>query len=164
VVAQGTPLKAIEPTDRVQELQGYMSALAQGDPGINVLQKLALLCLENPVTESPSPPPSPGYGLPSSPSPFVMPSHSLPSLHADMWGKDKNFERLFNALIQFLEPSKVSCIDTFEDESNEFSLFQDGGGARIWLDHLMGDVGESKPLCRGTRSRHLLGPLAGAIL
>lgn len=98
----------MEPTDRVQELQGYIAALVQGEPGINVLQKLALLCLEKPVTESPSSPPSPGYGLPNSPSPFIEPSRSSPSLYADMWDKDKNFERLFNALINFLEPSKVS--------------------------------------------------------
>ncbi|KAF9468966.1 clasp N terminal-domain-containing protein [Collybia nuda] len=107
LIAQGVSIKAADLTSRIQELQGYIAAVIQGSPGINVLQKLALLCLENPVTESPSPPPSPGYGLPNSPSPFAMPSRSLPSLHADMWDKDKNFERLFNALVGFLEPSKT---------------------------------------------------------
>jgi CLIP-associating protein 1/2 len=107
VVAQGTPLKAVDSNNRVIELQGYISALAEGDPGVHVLQKLALLCIENPVAESASPPPSPSFGFPSSPSPFIAPSRSLPSMQAEIWDKDKNFERLFNALVQFLEPSKV---------------------------------------------------------
>ncbi|RDB23289.1 Protein STU1 [Hypsizygus marmoreus] len=103
LVAQGTPLRATQPADIVQELQSYITALKDGDPGIRVLQKLALLCIENPVVESSSPPPSPGFGFPSSPSPFFSPSRSLPSLQADLWDTNKNFDRLFNALVQFLD-------------------------------------------------------------
>lgn len=108
MVAQGTPLKAMDSSNRVQELQGYITSLADGAPGIQVLKKLVLLCLENPAAESSSPPPSPVFGLPSSPSPLVTSSRTLPSLHADIWDANKNFERLFNALIQFLEPTRVS--------------------------------------------------------
>ncbi|KAF8076175.1 clasp N terminal-domain-containing protein [Lyophyllum atratum] len=106
LVAQGTPIRAIHPADKITELQGYIAALVEGEAGVQVLQKLALFSMENPVSESGSPPQSPGTGLPSSPSPFLNPSHSIPSLHADIWNANKNFERLFNALLQFLEPTK----------------------------------------------------------
>ncbi|KAJ6516109.1 clasp N terminal-domain-containing protein [Mycena sanguinolenta] len=106
LVAQGTPLKAVNDVDRVQELQNYITMLENGDADISVLQKLALLAIENPVTETASSPLSPDFAYPASPSPFVNPSRSLPSLHADMWGKNKNFERLFNALLSFLQPTK----------------------------------------------------------
>ncbi|KAJ7276185.1 clasp N terminal-domain-containing protein [Mycena haematopus] len=106
LVAQGTPLKAITNVDRVQELQNYIAMLENDDADVSVLQKLALLAIENPVTDPASSPLSPEFGYPASPSPFVNPSRSLPSLHSDMWGKDKNFERLFNALLSFLQPTK----------------------------------------------------------
>lgn len=107
MVERGTPLKAIEPSDRVQELRGYITALEQGEVSVRTLQKLALLCIENPVPEPTSP--SLSHGYPSSPSPFSTASRSVPSLHDDMWSKDKNFERMFNGLIKFLDPSLVSC-------------------------------------------------------
>lgn len=105
LVAQGTPLRATQPADKAKELQGYITALAQGDSSIHVLQKLALFSMENPASESLSPPLSPGVGLPNSPSPFSH-SQSLPSLNGDLWDANKNFERLFNALLQFLELTK----------------------------------------------------------
>jgi CLIP-associating protein 1/2 len=108
VIGHGTPLKATEPSDRVQALQGYITALENGDADIRVLQKLALLCSENPVAETPSPPLSPDFEYPNSPSPFLESSRSLMSLHSDIWDHNKNFERLFNALIQFLDPMKAS--------------------------------------------------------
>jgi CLIP-associating protein 1/2 len=108
VVSQGTPLKAMNDGDRIQELQNYINMLENDDVDIRVLQKLALLSIENPIAESASSPLSPDFGYPASPSPLVHPSRSLPSLHSDMWGKNKNFERLFNALLSFLQPAKVS--------------------------------------------------------
>ncbi|KAJ7499121.1 clasp N terminal-domain-containing protein [Mycena latifolia] len=104
LVAQGTPLKAVVNVDRIQELESYITLLENDDVDVRVLQKLALLAIENPITESVSSPLSPDY--PASPSPFMNPSRSLPSLHSDMWGKNKNFERLFNALLSFLQPAK----------------------------------------------------------
>ena len=107
VVGQTTSLKTREATDEVQDLQDYVAAVANGDPGIEVLQKLALMCSENPVADPPSPPPSPGLNLPTSPSPLVPPSGSLSSLHGSLWGVNRNFDHLFNALMQFLDPTKV---------------------------------------------------------
>ncbi|GLB33596.1 putative CLASP N terminal [Lyophyllum shimeji] len=105
LVAQGTPLRATQPADKAKELQGYISALTEGDSSIHVLQKLALFSIENMASAAVSPPLSPGIGLPNSPSPF-SPSQSLPSLNADLWEANKNFDRLFNALLQFLEPTR----------------------------------------------------------
>ena len=110
VVGRTTTLKTGETTDKVQDLQNYIAAVINGDPGIEVLQKLALVCLENPVTEPPSPPPSPSLNLPTSPSPFTPLSGSLQSLHDNIWGVDRNFDHLFNALMQFLDPAKVICL------------------------------------------------------
>ncbi|KAJ6599260.1 clasp N terminal-domain-containing protein [Mycena vulgaris] len=106
LVAQGTPLKAVVDHDRIQELESYIAMLENDDVDVRVLQKLALLAIENPITESASSPLSSEFSYPASPSPFINPSRSLPSLSSDMWGKNKNFERVFNALLSFLQPIK----------------------------------------------------------
>ena len=107
VVGQGSTLESIESSDKTQELQDYITAVETGSAETQVLQKLALFCLESPVMEPPSPPPSPGLDIPTSPSPFLSGSRSLPSLNGNLWDVNKSFDRLFNALIQFLDPTKV---------------------------------------------------------
>jgi CLIP-associating protein 1/2 len=104
VIQQGTPLKGVKPSERIQELQGYISSLESGVAGKKTLQKLALLCIENPAAESISSPYSAEY---STPSPFAPPARSLPSLKSDMWAKDKNFDRMFKALMNYMHPSLV---------------------------------------------------------
>ncbi|KAH7922895.1 hypothetical protein BV22DRAFT_1197100 [Leucogyrophana mollusca] len=106
MIDHGTPLKGIDAGDRVQELQHYITALEDGEADVRVLQKLALLCRNNPVAADAASPLSPGLGLPSSVSPFLSVSRALPPLIADIWTKDKSFDRLFNALMKFLEPSR----------------------------------------------------------
>ena len=105
VVEHGTPLKGVEPSDRVQELESFIVALERRPVAVRTLQKLALLCIENPVVD-PTSLSNADFSAPYSPSPFS--NRSIPSLHSDMWTKEKNFERLFNGLITFLEPSRVS--------------------------------------------------------
>lgn len=105
-LGHATPLKATAADDRVQELNDYITALESDETDIRVLQKLALLCSSNPIPSEPTSPLSPGLGLPSTVSPFLSTSRCLPSLIPDIWMKDKSFERLFNALIKFLEPSR----------------------------------------------------------
>lgn len=106
MLAQRVPTGFTEPSDKVQELQNHIDTLISGEPSVQILQKLALFCLENPSAGSSSPP-SPAIGHPGSPSPFTATSRSLPSLYSDIWDTNKNFERLFNALMQFLEPTRV---------------------------------------------------------
>lgn len=104
VIEHGTPLKAVDSSKRTAELEGFINALEQPPVGVRVLQKLALLCIENPVADPSSP--ASNLSLPSSPSPFE--TREIPPLHKDIWTQDKRFQRLFNALIAFLEPSRVS--------------------------------------------------------
>jgi CLIP-associating protein 1/2 len=106
VIQQGTPLTDREDPD--QELQGYIHNLKQGQADIRVLQKLAWLCIEHPATTTPSPIQSPRFGSPGSPSPFLPSSRSLPLFQSDLWMKDKNFEKVFNALIKFVTLAEVS--------------------------------------------------------
>lgn len=106
VIAQGSPLKAAETSDRIQELQRYISLLENGSADVHTLQKLVLLCAENPVAE-PFSPLSPDSEFPSSPSPFIDNSRSIPSLYSDLWDNNKNFEKLFRALMEFLVPTRV---------------------------------------------------------
>ncbi|KAG1753830.1 clasp N terminal-domain-containing protein [Suillus paluster] len=103
---RATPLKATAADDRVQELNDYITALESDETDIRILQKLAMLCSSNPIPSDTTSPLSPGLGLPSSVSPFLGTSRSLFPLIPDIWTKDKSFERLFNALIKFLEPSR----------------------------------------------------------
>lgn len=105
-IDHGTPLKGIEVEDRLQELHEYINALEQGDPDVRVLQKLSLVCTNNPVPPDSASPLSLGLGLPSATSPFLAVTRSLPPLIPDMWKKDKNFERLFDSLMKLLQPSK----------------------------------------------------------
>ncbi|KAF7301458.1 hypothetical protein MIND_00711100 [Mycena indigotica] len=105
LITQSTPFRPIGEGDRSQELQGYIQAL-ENSGDVHTLQKIALLAVENPVSDAAASPLSPEFALPTSPSPFVNASHSLPSLHTDMWSKNKNFDRLFNALLAFLQPEK----------------------------------------------------------
>jgi len=97
----------MEPTDRVEELNGFISALEEGRADVHLLQRLARFCVENPAVVIFSPPLSPISLQPSSPSPFIERSASFPTLKSQIWTKDKNFDRFFGALIKFLEPTKV---------------------------------------------------------
>ncbi|XP_006459874.1 hypothetical protein AGABI2DRAFT_184378 [Agaricus bisporus var. bisporus H97] len=58
---------------------------------------------DNPVILSP--PTSPGSDSVMSPSPFDS-SRSMPSLHLDLWDKDKNFNKLYRAMMEQLTPEK----------------------------------------------------------
>lgn len=92
--------------DRQEELRGYIAALEHGPADVLVLQKLALFCRENPANE-PISPISPDFsGGPLSPSPLFGSSHSLTGLKADLWVQGKAFERLFAALLLYLDPAR----------------------------------------------------------
>jgi CLIP-associating protein 1/2 len=92
------------------ELQNYISALESGSADLRTLQKLALLCIENPVDDVALSPlsHSPSFGVAS--LPLIGGSRQIQSLGADMWMDGKNCDRLFTALVNFLEPSRVSLL------------------------------------------------------
>ncbi|PPQ79539.1 hypothetical protein CVT25_003421 [Psilocybe cyanescens] len=88
-----------------QELDALISQLDKGDIDVPALQRLAIICMENAVVE-PSSPSMSTASYPSSPTPLT-PAHSLPTLHVDIWEKNKTFEKLFSALMKYLEPTRT---------------------------------------------------------
>lgn len=100
-------ISAGEPSERKDRLNSYIAALEQGLADVLVLKKLAHLCRENPVNE-PISPISPDFSDPLSPSPLLGGTRTLPSLRPDLWHQDKAFERLFSALMKYLDPTRVS--------------------------------------------------------
>ncbi|KAL6299119.1 clasp N terminal-domain-containing protein [Sparassis latifolia] len=103
LLSDGSPLLSVEDSGR--ELQGYISVLEQGLADVRVLKKLAGLCTQNRVDESMSPV-FPAFSVPATPTPLAGSSRALPPLTSDLWTPQKNFDRLFNALIKFLDPRK----------------------------------------------------------
>jgi CLIP-associating protein 1/2 len=98
----------------MDEIKALVEALERGELSKDILQKAALACIENPVAPDPSSPMSLVMGEePTSPSPFAV--KALPSqqqqLHSDLWERERLFDRLFEALLTVLEPSKVSFLD-----------------------------------------------------
>ena len=109
-IERGTPLKGVEPVDRVEELHEFVTALEDGDADVRVLQKLVLVCSSNPIPADTASPLSPRLGLPLSPSPFIPTMRTLPPVVPDMWTKERSFDRLFDGLLRFLDPAKVRLI------------------------------------------------------
>ena len=103
---QSIPFTAGEPSDRREELNGYIAQLEQGSADTRVLKKLAILCRLSPVNE-PLSPISPALSDPASQSPVFGLSRSLPLLKSDLWTQGKLFDRTFDAVIQSLDPAKV---------------------------------------------------------
>jgi CLIP-associating protein 1/2 len=106
VIDRRASLQVVDGMSREQELSGYISRMDEGRTDIEMLQRLSLFCDENPAMDAGSPPVSP-FGHPASPSPFTEGLGSPSLLQTELWTKDKNFERLFNGLIKFLDPAKV---------------------------------------------------------
>ena len=99
-----------------EELSQLIDVLESGEPDLAALEQLAFICMANKAADA-SPPLSPMFDGPASPSPFNA-SQSVPSLHSDIWEKDKTFDRLFRALVQYLNAAKVitlmSCLPFME--------------------------------------------------
>lgn len=95
-------LRAGEGADRQEELEGYIAALEQGPADVRVVKKLALFCREHPVNE-PISPISPDFSMPLRPSPLFGNGRA----RSELWNRDKAFERLFSALLEYLDPARV---------------------------------------------------------
>ncbi|KAF8665624.1 hypothetical protein AX16_000079 [Volvariella volvacea WC 439] len=108
LLEQGMAANRPSSSNKESELKIYIEQLSREEVDVQVLKQLALLSVENPTAENGTPPMSPDFSsYPLSPSPFIGSSRSIPSLHSEMWEKDKNFEKLFNALLQYLDPTKT---------------------------------------------------------
>jgi len=112
----------ILPDDPSSVIEGCITELLAGSANITTFYKIAGLSLQNPVTII-SPPMSP-LNDPSSPISFDS-SQSLPSLHCDVWEKNKNLDRLLKAMVEALTPEKVSP-SQFDSYAFEAYEGQDG--------------------------------------
>ncbi|KAI9001213.1 clasp N terminal-domain-containing protein [Trametes punicea] len=91
--------------DREETVKTFIVALEDGSADVAVLKKLARLCSKNPVHE-PLSPVSPDFSVPLTPSPLEGAVMPLATGKVEYWMQDKLFDRLFNALVKFLDPRK----------------------------------------------------------
>ncbi|KAI0356623.1 hypothetical protein OH77DRAFT_1423568 [Trametes cingulata] len=91
--------------ERDETLNTYIVALEEGSADVAALKKLARLCSQNPAHE-PLSPVSPGFAVPLTPSPLDGAARPLPTSKSDYWTQDKLFDRLFAALVKFLDPRR----------------------------------------------------------
>ncbi|KAL0572246.1 suppressor of tub2 mutation [Marasmius crinis-equi] len=99
VLAQQKPADASS-SDQDAFIQECIKKLEDEGADIAMLQQLVHVCLDNPANDTGRM--SPLSPFPTSPSPFSS-NHSMKTLHADdIWEKNRNFDRLFNALNKYL--------------------------------------------------------------
>ncbi|KAJ2965535.1 hypothetical protein NUW54_g14086 [Trametes sanguinea] len=109
VLKMAAPSEDVGTPDREETVNTFIVALEDGTADISVLKKLARLCSKNPSHE-PLSPVSPGFSAPLTPSPMNIPARPLETGKVDYWAQDKLFDRLFSALVKFLDPHKVSAM------------------------------------------------------
>ncbi|KAJ3513329.1 hypothetical protein NLJ89_g3009 [Agrocybe chaxingu] len=105
LLVQATPVSAIVSAERVQELDGLIASLDNGEADVATLKRLALICMANTVADLPSPPLS-LETFPTSPTPLDT-SRSIPALYSDIWEKNNAFDKLFKALIKYSVPTRT---------------------------------------------------------
>ncbi|KAF9563665.1 hypothetical protein CPC08DRAFT_705806 [Agrocybe pediades] len=87
-----------------QELEDIVGALDRGDANVQMLKRLAMICMENAAPDSLSPSMSTGSN-PSSPTPLNG-SSVAKALHVDIWEKNNMFDRFFKSLMNYLQPDR----------------------------------------------------------
>ncbi|KAI9067582.1 hypothetical protein FKP32DRAFT_1588408 [Trametes sanguinea] len=105
LLKMAAPSEDVGTPDREETVNTFIVALEDGTADISVLKKLARLCSKNPSHE-PLSPVSPGFSAPLTPSPMNIPARPLETGKVDYWAQDKLFDRLFSALVKFLDPHK----------------------------------------------------------
>ncbi|KAF9534422.1 clasp N terminal-domain-containing protein [Crepidotus variabilis] len=97
------PPLASEP---LEELEIHISTLENGNVEVASLKRLALFCMLNSVTDSLlSPLSGPGNHFPPSPT-YEPPGWPAKELNNQLWENNRNFDRLFNNLMAYLQPEK----------------------------------------------------------
>ncbi|TFK27085.1 hypothetical protein FA15DRAFT_666821 [Coprinopsis marcescibilis] len=103
--AKAAPSQTKTEDERLEEVESLVESLENGEVSKELLQKIALVCVENGIAETASPVSSPGGKSPASPTPLS--AKPLPgSLHSDIWEKHRLFDRLWGALTKVLEPTR----------------------------------------------------------
>ena len=113
MVNEDSAVRTAEASDRQEQLEGFIAALEHGhgpgDCDVPVLRKLALFCRANPANEplSPISPDFSAAGPLGPPSSFGGGARTLAGFRTDLWARGKAFERLFAALVLYLDPGRV---------------------------------------------------------
>jgi CLIP-associating protein 1/2 len=97
-------LRGTDLDTQLSELKRCTVALEDGSADVKALKKLALICLDNPVDENLS------SGMTSFSFPTTPPAVSmLAQMKADqsIWGKERIFHRMLDALLGFLTEMRV---------------------------------------------------------
>jgi hypothetical protein len=142
----------VEPADRISELQNHISVLENGSADLHTLQKIALVCVENPVEDFSLSPLSHGLNFGVDPLPPIGGSRQIKSLGTDIWMDGKSFDRLFTSLVRFLDPSKVGVSSKFSSAMTILKMRIIGGRSlRVWFDSASGDARKSSSISRGSR-------------
>lgn len=106
---QASLLKTSSSLERVNDLQDITTALENDLADVAALKQLAIICAENPVPEANS-----ESHLPTSPTSPISKRSQIMS-HTKLWETDQTFEKLFKALMAYMQPSKV-CYFTAEQK------------------------------------------------
>lgn len=139
VLAQGSPLKGARTAELAQTLSGWIVDLEARNSAKRTLQNIALLCAQNPTLNFSGPG---GGGYPLNPSPSIETTRLTPSFYSEIWETDKNFDRLFKIILQFLDESAVGSICT-PDEISHRTGATGPRRVRIRLDRSIRDAGTS---------------------
>jgi hypothetical protein len=109
------PSRPLRPLIEYTISKTLLPALEDNVADVTALKRLAIICMENPIPEGTSEP-----HLSSSPtSPISKRSQTIS--HTELWETNQTFEKLFKALMTYLQPSKVSC---FVPEQKPTSRFE----------------------------------------
>lgn len=112
LVIDRTPARSFNPSysqsDQSTDLNQWIKTLSSGSDSIPVLKKLITFSVQNSVIEPSSPA---GGQFPGSPTPNANKKVVEELPRANVWTHDKVFDRLFDALMAYLDPTRVSAFD-----------------------------------------------------
>ena len=162
VINQRQRVRARDPAEQVNELQSYILALDQGTADPTVLQNIALFCISHPAADLASPISS-SLSMSPSPSLFLSTLNPVTSSNPSLWTENKNFDRLFAALKQFLDPDRVGVQREFWVRVL-IRFLSDRAAIGIRFDRSVGDTRTSATAHRRARSGCFCHPSASEIL
>ena len=140
VIDKGGSLKGADRDTQLNELLRCVSALEDGSADVAVLKKLALLCLDNPVHDDA--PNMNDSSFPITPSPTDNGFGTM-NVEDTIWNNEKIFDRLFDALMKYLSPSRVSDLyDSLILSYLMLGYYVVRSRAGVWTDSTLGDARE----------------------
>jgi len=113
-----------------QQLRDITVQLEKGLADVAALQRLAALCNKHPVDDEPLSPVN-GHGSPVSP------------VQGDVWADGKIFNKVFAALLQFMESQAAKAVSCFEMEKEAADAEFACPGSSVAITWLGGSLGDA---------------------